>query len=58
MQAEEPPVDRVWTMSTLPLAGQTCDKRTLPGSQKAAIRGRSSKKIRPGHVVTTTLDHE
>jgi hypothetical protein len=52
------PWTKVWTMSTPPLAGQTRDERTLPGSQKAAIRGRSSKRTRLRHVVTTTLVHE
>jgi hypothetical protein len=58
MQAEEPAVDKVWTLSTPPLVGQTRDERTIPGSQKTAIRGRSSKRIRLRHVVTTTLGHE
>jgi hypothetical protein len=58
MQVEKPAVDKVWTLSTPPLAGQTHDEQTLPGSQKAAIRGRSSKRIRLRHVVTTTLGHE
>jgi hypothetical protein len=34
MQAEKPAVDKVWTLSTPPLAGQTHDEQTLPGSQK------------------------
>jgi hypothetical protein len=38
--------------------GRTSDERTLPSSQKAAIGGRSSKEIRLGHVVSTTLGHE
>jgi hypothetical protein len=52
------PCTKVCTMCTSPLAGQTRDERTLPGSKQAAIRGISSKKIRLGHVVTTTPDHE
>jgi hypothetical protein len=34
MQVEKPAVDKVWTLSTPPLAGQTHDQRTLPDSQK------------------------
>jgi hypothetical protein len=58
MRAEKPAVDKVWTLSTLLLAGQTRDERALSGSEKTAIRGRSSKRIRLRHVVTTTLVHE
>jgi hypothetical protein len=52
------PRTKVCTTCTPPLAGQTHDERTLPALQKAAIRGRSTKKIRLRHVVTTTFDHE
>jgi hypothetical protein len=48
----------VWTVSTPPLAGQTHDERTLPDPQKAAIRGRHTKKLRLRHVVTTTPSNE
>jgi hypothetical protein len=36
MRVEKPAVDKVWTLSTVLLAGQTRDERTLSGSQKAA----------------------
>jgi hypothetical protein len=58
MQVEMPPRTKVCTMCTPPLAGQTRDEWTLPNSQQAVIRGRSSKTIRLGHVVTTTPGHE
>ena len=58
MQAEMPLVDKSVDNVHTPLAGQTRDERTLPGSQKTAIRGSSSKRIRLRHVVTTTLGHE
>lgn len=34
MRVQKPAVDKVWTLSTPSLAGQTRDERTLPGSQK------------------------
>jgi hypothetical protein len=52
------PCTNVCTMCTPPLAGQTRDERSLPGSQRAAIRGRTSKTIQLSHVVTTTPRHE
>jgi hypothetical protein len=39
------PCSNVCTMCTPPLAGQTRNERTLPGSQKAAIRRRSRRKF-------------
>jgi len=52
------PCTKVCTMCTPPLVGQTRDERTLHGSQQAAICGRSWKRIRLSHVVTTTSGHE
>ena len=58
MQVEKRPVHKGVHNVHTPLAGQTRDERTLPGSQKATIRARSSKRVRLRHVVTTTLGHE
>ena len=58
MRVEKPPCTNVFTMCTPPMAGQTCDERTLLGSQIAAVRGSISKKIWLGHVVTTTPGDE
>ena len=58
MQVAKPPVHKGVHNVHTSLAGQIRDERTLPGSKKAAISGKSSKKIRFGHVVTTTRRHE
>ena len=50
-------VETVRAQCAPPLAGQTCDERTLPGPYKAAPR-KTLEEIRLGHVVTTTYVHE
>ena len=58
MQVDEPPVHKGVHSVHTPF-GRTNTRSAHPAwSQRAAIQGRSSKRIRLRHVVTTTQGHE
>ena len=58
MQAEEPPVDSVWTVSTPPLAGQPTTFPLPYAMLTSDGRRISFKESHQGHVVSTTPPHE
>jgi hypothetical protein len=58
VRVQVPSVDKDVDNVHTSLAGQIRDEWTLSDSKKAATPGRSSKRNRPRHVVSTILDHE